>query len=100
MARLGEVVAFTNGRARPSTGHPPSRSASTGPLSAATAFPMYGANGVIGTAAGFNAERDSTIVGRVGSYCGIVHYARERCWVTDNAIIATAREGVNPRYVY
>ncbi|HEU5023862.1 MAG TPA: restriction endonuclease subunit S [Spirillospora sp.] len=85
MLRLGEVVAFTNGKARPSPG---------------TGYPTYGANGVIGTAGRFNAERESTIVGRVGSYCGIVHYARERCWVTDNAIIATAREGVNPRYVY
>ncbi|MER6815927.1 restriction endonuclease subunit S [Spirillospora sp. NPDC000708] len=105
MARLGEVVAFTNGRARPPAGHPlsgPSSAGTTsaGPSSASAAFPMYGANGVIGTADGFNAERDSTIVGRVGSYCGIVHYAHERCWVTDNAIIATAREGVNPRYVY
>ncbi|MBO2465844.1 hypothetical protein [Actinomadura violacea] len=85
MIRLGDVVAFTNGKARPSPG---------------TGFPTYGANGVIGTAGRFNAERECSIVGRVGSYCGIVHFARERCWVTDNAIIATAREGVNPRYVY
>lgn len=85
MTRLGDIVAFTNGKARPAAG---------------TRYPLYGANGVIGTAGESNAGADCAIVGRVGSYCGIVHLARERCWVTDNAIIATAKNGVNPRYAY
>ncbi|GAA2123537.1 restriction endonuclease subunit S [Actinomadura napierensis] len=85
MTRLGDVVAFTNGRARSAAG---------------TRYPTYGANGVIGTSGEFNADRNSTIVGRVGSYCGAVHYAHERCWVTDNAIIAMPKDGVHPRYVY
>ncbi|MFB4306761.1 hypothetical protein [Actinomadura sp. GTD37] len=82
---LGEIVAFSNGKSRPAEG---------------SAYRTYGANGVIGTAGDFNAGPDSTVVGRVGSYCGAVHYTTEPCWVTDNAIIAAPKEGVNPRYVY
>ncbi|MFC4048565.1 restriction endonuclease subunit S [Actinomadura syzygii] len=83
---LGELVAFSTGKARPSEKGP--------------GYSVYGANGVIGTSERFNADADSTIVGRVGSYCGAVHYSRAPCWVTDNAIIATAKDGVHPRYVY
>ncbi|MGI5207531.1 hypothetical protein ACQEU6_38885 [Spirillospora sp. CA-108201] len=82
---LGDLVAFSNGRSRPVAG---------------TRYRTYGANGAIGTSGGFNAGPGSTIVGRVGSYCGTVRYSPDRCWVTDNAIIATARDGVNPRYVH
>ena len=82
---LGELVTFSNGRSHPAAG---------------TRYRTFGANGVIGTSGRFNAEPGSTIVGRVGTYCGTVHYSPDRCWVTDNAIIATAKDGVNPRYVY
>ncbi|MFA1538294.1 hypothetical protein [Actinomadura monticuli] len=82
---LGELVTFTNGRSHPAEG---------------TAYRTYGANGVIGASADSNAGPHSTIVGRVGSYCGAVHYSPEPCWVTDNAIIAAPKDGVNPRYVF
>ena len=82
---LAELVTFTNGRPHPPEG---------------TGLPAYGANGVIGTSGRGNAGPHATVVGRVGSYCGAVHYSAGRCWVTDNAIIATPRAGVNPRYVY
>lgn len=82
---LGEIVTFANGRPRPAPG---------------TAYRTYGANGVIGASGEFNAAAHSTIVGRVGTYCGAVHYSPEPCWVTDNAIIAAPKQGVNPRYVY
>ena len=83
---LGELVAFSTGKSRPSE--------------KGSGYSVYGANGVIGTSPQFNAEPGTTIVGRVGSYCGAVHYSRDRCWVTDNAIIATAKDGVHPRYVH
>ncbi|CNE50975.1 type I restriction/modification protein S [Mycobacterium tuberculosis] len=86
---LGEIVTFTNGRAAPTRGS-----------LEGSAYSTYGANGVIGTSADFNAAPHATIIGRVGSYCGAVHYSPEPCWVTDNAIIATPKKGVNPRYVY
>ncbi|WP_301174442.1 restriction endonuclease subunit S [Actinomadura geliboluensis] len=82
---LGEIVTFANGKSRPAEG---------------SAYRTYGANGVIGTSGDFNAAAHTTIVGRVGSYCGAVHYSPEPCWVTDNAIIATPKDGVNSRYVY
>ncbi|TDC53887.1 restriction endonuclease subunit S [Actinomadura sp. KC345] len=82
---LADLVTFSNGRSHPAEG---------------PGYRAYGANGVIGTSAGHNAAPGSTIIGRVGSYCGVVHYSDDRCWVTDNAIIATPKKGVNPRYVY
>ena len=82
---LGDLVAFANGKARPAEG---------------SGYPVFGANGVIGTSDQFNAGPHATVVGRVGSYCGAVHYSRDRCWVTDNAIVATPKDGVDPRYVY
>ncbi|WP_158581603.1 restriction endonuclease subunit S [Actinomadura spongiicola] len=85
---MGDLVDFANGKAKPPGG------------SGGGAYTTYGANGVIGRTGLSNADPHTTIVGRVGSYCGAVHYSRDRCWVTDNAIIATAKDGVNPRYVY
>ncbi|TDD85903.1 restriction endonuclease subunit S [Actinomadura darangshiensis] len=82
---LADLVTFSNGRSQSAEG---------------TAYSTFGANGVIGTSGEFNAERDTAIIGRVGSYCGAVHYSPDRCWVTDNAIVATAKQDVNPRYVY
>ncbi|MGH3240825.1 MAG: restriction endonuclease subunit S [Spirillospora sp.] len=88
--RLGDIVAFSNGKSNATT-----QGTKTG-----SAYEIYGANGVIGESDLFNTGAQSTIVGRVGSYCGAVHYSRDRCWVTDNAIVATPKSGVNPRYVY
>ncbi|TDC86340.1 restriction endonuclease subunit S [Actinomadura sp. 7K507] len=82
---LAELVTFSNGKSHPAEGPD---------------YRTYGANGVIGTSAHYNATPDTTIVGRVGSYCGVVHYSDDRCWVTDNAIIATPKTDVNPRYIY
>ncbi|MEV5831433.1 restriction endonuclease subunit S [Spirillospora sp. NPDC052242] len=83
--RLGDLVDLANGKARPAPG---------------TAYRTYGSNGVIGASDRFNAEAGTVVVGRVGTYCGTVHYSPDRCWVTDNAIIVTPRDGVNPRYVH
>ncbi|MFD0899598.1 restriction endonuclease subunit S [Actinomadura sediminis] len=82
---LGDLVDLANGKARPAPG---------------TAYRTYGSNGVIGTSGRFNAEAGTVVVGRVGTYCGAVHYSPDRCWVTDNAIIVTPKDGVNPRYVH
>ncbi|HAX7252711.1 TPA: restriction endonuclease subunit S, partial [Escherichia coli] len=34
---------------------------------------------------------NTIIIGRVGSYCGSVYISGKKCWVTDNAIIGTAK---------
>ena len=40
------------------------------------------------------------IIGRVGAYCGSVHYSREKCWISDNAISAKAKNDNNIDYLY
>lgn len=38
------------------------------------------------------------MVGRVGSYCGSVHYSPNKCWVTDNAIIGGVKNRKEARF--
>jgi restriction endonuclease S subunit len=63
-------------------------------------YPVYGSNGIIGFADEFNAFPDTIIIGRVGSYCGSLQLSQSKCWVTDNAIHASASPGHNPIYLY
>ena len=37
-----------------------------------------------------NADANTIVIGRVGSYCGSLHFSNENCWITDNAIQAKA----------
>lgn len=71
---LGEYILFKNGKSSPSR-------------DIAEDIPVYGSNGIIGFSSESNAEEDSLIIGRVGSYCGSVYHSKKKCWVTDNAII-------------
>ena len=84
---LESLLSFTNGRTSPdrADGRP---------------FPVYGSNGVIGRSFETNANENSIIIGRVGTYCGSVYLSKSRCWVTDNAIRAEAINGNEPRYLY
>lgn len=74
--QLGNYLNFRNGKTSPDR-------------SELGAFTVFGSNGAIGQASEANAEADTIIVGRVGTYCGSLHYSRAPCWVTDNAIICT-----------
>ncbi|MDP9993813.1 type I restriction enzyme S subunit [Variovorax boronicumulans] len=47
-----------------------------------------------------NSMAGTLIVGRVGSYCGSVHYSPVRCWVTDNAIVGTSKSPSDSRFWY
>ena len=71
---LGEYILFKNGKSSPSR-------------DIAEDIPVYGSNGIIGFSSESNAEEDSLIIGRVGSYCGSVYHSKKKCCVTDNAII-------------
>lgn len=73
---VGNLLNFSNGRSSP-------------PRSANLQFPVYGSNGIIGSASTTNADENTIIVGRVGSYCGSLYLAETKCWVTDNAIKAS-----------
>lgn len=49
-------------------------------------FPVFGGNGIAGYHTAFLLENPVVVVGRVGAYCGVVHYAPPRSWITDNAL--------------
>lgn len=84
---LSRLLSFANGRSSPkrADGLP---------------YPVYGSNGVIGYAIEANAEEGSIIIGRVGSYCGSLYISTQRCWVTDNAIRATALGDNDSRFLF
>lgn len=84
---LGQLVNFSNGRSSPER------------LDNGT-HPVFGSNGLIGKANQTNAPPNSIVVGRVGSYCGSVHFSQQPCWVTDNAIKATAKDTNNPEFLF
>ena len=84
---VGGLLSFANGRSSPERADE-------------LPFPVYGSNGVIGFANETNAEPGVIIIGRVGSYCGSLYQSSQRCWVTDNAIRAIARDTNDPRFLY
>lgn len=49
-------------------------------------YPVYGGNGINGYHSEFMFEKPVIVLGRVGMYCGSVHYSKPKCWVTDNAL--------------
>lgn len=63
-------------------------------------YVVYGANGTIGLTDEKNAPQNTIVIGRVGSYCGAVHFSKDECWVTDNAIKANVKNHTNPYYAY
>ena len=75
MSNLGQHLKFSNGKTSPNR-------TDTG------FYPVYGANGIIGYSSEYNSDENTIIIGRVGSYCGSVHFSYKKCWVTDNAISA------------
>lgn len=82
---LGDFVEFRNGRSSPVR-------------TDSGIFPVYGSNGEIGKAEITNALEGTVIVGRVGSYCGSVHYSSSKCWVTDNAIVGRSKSQKDSRF--
>lgn len=58
-------------------------------------FRVYGGNGVMGYSSEWMVDEPATLViGRVGEYCGAIHVAQGKVWITDNALYA--REWLNP----
>ena len=84
---LGNYLSFRNGKTSPDR-------------TELGAFPVFGSNGSIGRANDSNAEEDTIIIGRVGTYCGSLHFSKSACWVTDNAIICTPPESEGRFWFY
>jgi len=52
-------------------------------------FPVLGGNGVMGYSSEWNVDAPRILtIGRVGEYCGVVHIASGKAWITDNALYA------------
>ena len=84
---LGSYLSFRNGKTSPAR-------------SELGAFTVFGSNGAIGRANEANADAGTIIVGRVGTYCGSLHFSSSPCWVTDNAIICTPPQNEGRFWVY
>ena len=84
---LGTLLSFSNGKSSPGR--------CDGLL-----HPVYGSNGVIGFADETNANPHTIVVGRVGSYCGSLHYSDKKCWVTDNAIRANPIDTNDAKFLF
>lgn len=54
-------------------------------------FPVYGGNGVSGHHDSYMFEGSKVVLGRVGIYCGAVHYSKPRSWITDNALYVSEK---------
>lgn len=85
LRRLGDYVSFANGRTSPERQDQGE-------------FPVFGSNGLIGYAENSNAPANTSIIGRVGTYCGSVHFSSQPCWVTDNAIKAAPKNECEARF--
>ncbi len=84
IGQLKDIIDFNNGKAiRKNDG----------------SIPIFGGNGILGYCSEHNYE-NTTIIGRVGAYCGSVHISNNKCWVSDNAIAALPRKSSSNLYNY
>lgn len=85
--KVGDYVNFRNGGASPDR-------------HAGGTFPVYGANGPIGFADTRNATGPVIVIGRVGSYCGSLHYVAIDSWITENSISARGNDPTTTHFWY
>lgn len=63
-------------------------------------FCVYGGNGVNGHHDKFMFSERKIVLGRVGVYCGVIHYSEPNSWITDNALYVSQKEaGLHDRYL-
>lgn len=86
---LSEIADFRNGKALS-----PERYLASGK------HPVFGSNGQIACTDELLNLKPVIVIGRVGAYCGSVHYVQKPSWVTDNAIIAEPKAGNDLRYLF
>ena len=86
---LADIADFRNGKAIPPEKH-----------TADGKHPVFGSNGQIACSDEVLCPDPTIVIGRVGAYCGCVHFVPTASWVTDNAIVATPQEGNDIRYLY
>jgi type I restriction enzyme, S subunit len=63
-------------------------------------YPVYGGNGINGYHDSFMFEQRMIVLGRVGAYCGVVHYTLPKSWITDNALyVESMKRKMDPIYL-
>lgn len=63
-------------------------------------FPVYGGNGINGYHNSYMFDDRKVVLGRVGVYCGVVHYSEPKAWITDNALYISEKfEPLNDHYL-
>ena len=75
--KLGEVLRLSSGRFLPKKERENGQ------------YCVYGGNGITGYHTKYFVEAPTIVIGRVGEYCGTAHITSKKCWVTDNALMAT-----------
>ena len=86
---LGEIADFRNGKAISPEKYTP-----------AGKHPVFGSNGQIACSDEVLYPEPAIAIGRVGAYCGCVHFIPRASWVTDNAIVALPKDGNDIRYLF
>ena len=86
---LADIADFRNGKAIPPEKYTPNGK-----------HPVFGSNGQIACSDEVLCPDPTIVIGRVGAYCGCVHYVPTASWVTDNAIVASPQKGNDLRYLY
>lgn len=86
---LGDIAEFRNGKA-----------ISPEKYTVGGKHPVFGSNGQIARSDEVLYPEPAIVIGRVGAYCGCVHYIPRASWVTDNAIVALPKDGNDIRYLF
>lgn len=64
-------------------------------------YPIYGGNGILGFSKQCLIDFDTIIIGRVGEYCGAIHFSNGKSWISDNAMYIKEflRTDINKKYL-
>lgn len=62
-------------------------------------FPVFGGNGLRGFTSVYSHEGEYVLIGRQGALCGNIHYAYGRFWASEHAVVVTAGEKCNSKWL-
>lgn len=77
-SKLDDILKLSSGKSRPKD----VKNSASGEY----IYPIYGGNGILGYSSEYFLEDTTLVLGRVGEYCGSVHQANGKSWISDNAL--------------